>query len=121
MFLAHERGLHFSVMSIDSIHKNIKYLCDQCPFKASSKLSIVTQLKSIPCQQCTNKANQKSNFILHLRTVYEGVKYTGKKCGFTAKSIQSYNYHTNSKHEDVKHSCDLDQCEYKISSKSNLY
>ena len=50
-----------------SVHENIKYLCNQCEYKATRKGHLKTHEMSVhenikyPCNQCEYKANMFGN------------------------------------------------------------
>ena len=58
-----------------------RIFCDQCDYKATTKSTLVTHMKSIhegvtyPCEQCGYKANRKHHLLKHLKSKHEGVKY----------------------------------------------
>ena len=56
---------------VKSIHEGVKYPCDQCVYKATSKGDLRTHVKSIhegvryPCDHCDYKVTHKSNLRAH--------------------------------------------------------
>ena len=64
-----------------SVHRNVKYPCDQCEHKATEKGHLKTHKKSVhenikyPCNQCEYKATTQSNLKRHKISVHYNVKY----------------------------------------------
>ena len=72
------------------------------------------------CDQCEYKATTKSNLRVHILSIHEGIIFDCAQCVYkaTQKSSLSNKEHKKSKHERIKYSCD--QCEYKTSYKQAL-
>ena len=62
-----------------SIHKGVKFSCDQCDYKATQKGNLLSHIKAIhegikiSCDQCDYKATQKGNLLSHIKAIHEGV------------------------------------------------
>ena len=68
--------------------KNVKYNCDLCDYRATTKVNIKRHLQSIhegvkySCKQCEFKATQKKNVKRHVKSVHEGVQYNCDLCDY---------------------------------------
>ena len=64
---------------IQSVHKGIKYPCNQCEYKATQQGNLKTHIESVhekvkyPCHQCEYKATRQSNLKTHIESVHERV------------------------------------------------
>ena len=62
---------------IESAHGKVKYSCNQCEYKATTKGSLKTHIESVhekvkyPCNQCDYKATAKGNLKQHIKSKHE--------------------------------------------------
>ena len=65
---------------LKSIHKGVKYPCDQCDFKGTDKSSLLRHLNSkhkgvkYPSDQCDFQATQNSSLLTHLNSIHKGIQ-----------------------------------------------
>ena len=58
----------------------LRFLCDQCNYKATRKDTLFQHINSIhkgikfPCDQCEYKAGGRGTSLNHIRSIHKGVK-----------------------------------------------
>ena len=100
-------------MHIKSVHKGVKYTCNQCDHQASESRGLKLHKRyvhdgvKVQCKQC-DKQFSEASIKTHVKTVHEGVKEYCKHCGqqFTQKNnlkkhVQSKHQHENSQKDDL--------------------
>ena len=79
----------FCVIRQDSVHKGIKYQCDECDYQATQEgnLKVHKQSKHLelkyPCSLCDYQATAKRSLTRHIKSVHE--KFDKKNCGYKLK------------------------------------
>ena len=127
-----ECGKQFSRKSklaehFQSVHRGVKYPCDQCEYKATVKYNLTKHVKSkhegvyedikYPCDLCEYQATKKGNLIAHVTSKHDGIKYSCSKCEYSG-SKANLSTHIKSKHEGVRYYCN--QCDYEAVHPSTI-
>ena len=97
---------HFLVQRKESVHKGVRYCCDQCDISAFTQADNLRQHKAsvheglrYTCDQCDVSSFTHSNTLRrHIASKHEGVRYECDKCDYKAKQgslmrIHSKRYH----------------------------
>ena len=74
--------------------------------------------RSVKCRECATEFTRRANFLVHYRSLHEGVRYPCDQCDYQATTQGNLQTHIQSKHEDVKYPCD--QCDYQAKQQSHL-
>ena len=80
----------------DSIHKNVKF----------------------DCQDCGKQYKQKGKLTMHINNVHKGMKYKCDQCDNEFTDPGNRNQHIKSVHEQKKYPCTL--CDYQANQQSSL-
>ena len=67
--------------NIKSIHEGVKFPCNECDYKATKKVNLISHIKSVhqgikyPCDECDYKATKTENLMSHKRSIHEKIKH----------------------------------------------
>ena len=101
--------------------------CEQCPFKASAKLtlrqhkmSVHKQERNFECDKCTYAAARKYTLNKHIKSIHDMKKYfVCGHCDFSSHTRRELKDHIKSAHDKIRDlACDI--CGYRTSLKSCL-
>jgi len=105
-------------------HKNYRYSCVKCDFKAQWKQHIKTHVEVVhkgiryPCSECDFQATRKDHLKRHAETVHKGVRCPCSDCDFQATQKRSLKNHVETVHKGVVFSCG--ECDYKSQWKGHV-
>ena len=105
----------------DSIHRNIKFDCQDCG-KQSKQKGGIQHIKSVhgqkkyPCTLCDYQATRQNSLTSHEKSVHQGFKYPCTICGHKTSHSSSLNIHIQSKYKGKKYQCNSCDKEYMNSS-----
>ena len=103
----------------------MKYPCDHCEYKATSKQGIEKHIQSLhlkvkfDCKHCDAVLSSREYLLKHVKAVHEKRKYSCDKC--PDKEYTFYNSlkkHKDAVHAGIYHICDI--CGHKTSTKFHL-
>ena len=83
--------------------EGVHYYCDQCEFKATSKVGIRQHVKnkhegvSYPCNQCSKQFTTVTELKYHIRSKHEGVLHSCDQCDFQARTKAGVRQHVKNK------------------------
>ena len=97
---------------IESKHQGIKYDCEQCGHKASSKSGLknhtaLHEVLKYDCDLCEFKAATKPTLKHHKDLVHAGITYDCEKCNVKSSSQASLKNHKDTVHDGVAYKCQL--------------
>ena len=105
--------------------KQLKYLCNQCDFKAVRKDHLIRHMerhegKRYPCDKCEYQATQQGTLKAHIESKHFGVKYKCNQCEkeFTLKN--NLQKHVKELHQGLKRRLPCNKCDKIFSSTSHL-
>ena len=84
---------------------HVRYRCDECDYKATTKGSFFRHIKSrhegvtFPCDQCDYKATEKASLLKHIKSKHLGIKFHCDQCDFKTSWEKSFLRHVKSKHK----------------------
>ena len=93
-------------MHVKSKHEMMTFPCSQCDFKAKSKHTLRTHIKTIhekhqvmklSCNQCDYNGT-RSSLLKHFKSIHEGLKYHCDQCEYKATQKTHLLRHVASKH-----------------------
>ena len=104
--------------------KDIKYVCNQCDYKAVRQTHMRIHQQSVhegikyKCNQCEYQATQRSNLKKHQQSKHDFVQFTCNTCNYAARRLDHLKTHQEAVHEGVKYSCK--QCRFQTSRRGHL-
>jgi len=111
-------------------HQGIKYDCNLCGFKLSSKKNLSTHTKTqhfkekkYQCTICDFKATQNSNLKSHVRNVHENYLYEDircTKCSYQTKDKYRLKRHFKNYHSEQQTKFKCQFCTYEHQIKSTV-
>ena len=108
----------------NSVHKNIKFDCQDCDKQLSTKRHLTRHINSIhkgikyQCDQCDKEFTQSYNRLSHVQSVHgqkQKKKYPCNLCDYRG-TVSHLERHKKSVHEGVKYPCTV--CGLKLSSQA---
>ena len=84
-----ESNIVVNIVTIRQLRKvTVKYSCEFCDYKATTKNTLQNHVKSIhdgvkySCEYCEYKATTKSDLRRHVKSIHDGVKYSCEYCDY---------------------------------------
>ena len=69
-------------LHVQSVHKKIKYSCNQCDHQATTHGNLKTHVQSVhekikySCNQCDHQATQQGSLKRHIQSVHAKIKFS---------------------------------------------
>ena len=122
-------GIGFKVMGrlvrhIKSVHGDVKYQCQRCPYKTSRPDHLQTHNRTIhegfryKCNLCNYEASKQYNIERHKKWKHEGERYFCNQCNFQTAHKDGVYKHTKSQHSYFLLFCEM--CEFCTKRKETL-
>ena len=109
---------------IEAVHEGIRYNCEFCDYKGTTKPNLKNHISSIHenqrfyCNQCDVSSTKQGYINRHIKLDHEGFRYKCDECDHVAKTAYIIKMHKNKKHDNNFVYCDF--CKFKTHRKVYL-